>query len=159
MQCQRCDKPATVHLTEIVNGQKIEQHLCEACAQKEGIALSTPVPLAEFVLNNVVENHPEARQVKDLECSYCHMTWGDFRKHGLLGCPHDYEVFRELLAPLLRRAHDGAMEHSGRIPAHSDRAARQVQLLRLRDELKRAVESEDYEAAAKLRDTLRHYCD
>jgi len=159
MQCQRCNRPATVHLTEVVHGEKIERHLCEVCAQKEGIALTTTIPLTDLLLGSVAEAQQEARSARDLTCPYCQMTWAKFRRTGLLGCPHDYEVFREALRPLLKRAHDGALEHVGRIPAHSDRAARQVQQLRLREELRRAVEAEDYETAARLRDELNQLVD
>ncbi|MBN2212485.1 MAG: UvrB/UvrC motif-containing protein [Sedimentisphaerales bacterium] len=155
MQCQRCERPATVHLTEIINGKKIEQHLCDQCAQKEGVTITASIPLSEFLLNQIEEQQAEAKQKRDMECPYCHTTWGTFRRTGLLGCPHDYEVFRDALTPLLERAHDGALTHQGRSPRNRSQASEQIQLIRLREELKHAVEGEDYETAARLRDELK----
>jgi protein arginine kinase activator len=87
------------------------------------------------------------------------MSWSDFRQTGLLGCEHDYAAFDKDLTPLLQRAHDGATHHLGKVPTRRGGTTvpvkRQVDLNRLRKELSRAVEAEDYEKAAKLRDQIR----
>lgn len=37
MLCQECNKrPATLHFTKIVNGEKTEFHICETCAKEKG---------------------------------------------------------------------------------------------------------------------------
>jgi protein arginine kinase activator len=154
MQCQMCDKPATVHLTEIINGAKIERHLCEECAQQEGITIKSQVPINEL-LNNIMAAQEEAQELSDLVCPQCNISWAEFRKRGLLGCPNDYLAFSKALAPLIERAHNGASSHLGRSPAqHKGVAGRQAKMLRLRQELQRAVESEDYESAARIRDEI-----
>jgi len=88
------------------------------------------------------------------------MSWSDFRQTGLLGCEHDYTAFDKDLTPLLQRAHDGATHHLGKVPTRRGGTTvpvkRQVDLNRLRKELSRAVEAEDYEKAAKLRDQIRN---
>ena len=94
MQCQLCKKHATVHLTEIINGQKIERHLCEECAQKEGIAVKTHISLNELI-DNLVTSQQETEGLSDLRCPQCNMSWGMFRKDGLLGCPNDYYAFED----------------------------------------------------------------
>lgn len=154
VQCQMCDKTATVHLTEIVNGTKIERHLCEECAQQEGITIKSQVPINEL-LNNIIAAQEEAQELSDLRCPQCHTSWADFRKRGLLGCPNDYLAFSKALDPLIERAHNGATSHVGRSPAkHEGTAGQQAKMLRLRQELQRAVESENYEIAARIRDEI-----
>jgi protein arginine kinase activator len=80
----------------------------------------------------------------------------EFKAEGRLGCPQDYEVFRAALAPLLQRIHR-ALRHAGKVPAHAVRnAALQTELMELRQQLRRAVDTEAYEEAARLRDLIRH---
>jgi len=155
MHCQMCNKAATVHLTEIINGQKTERHLCEECAQTEGITIKAHVPINE-ILNNLMTAQGEAQETGELYCPQCEMNWTEFRKGGLLGCPNDYLAFEKALGPLIERAHEGASCHIGRVPRHRvGSASRQVKLLRLRQDLQRAIEQEDYEAAARIRDEIK----
>ncbi len=157
MQCQRCTKHATVHLTEIVEGKKIERHLCDECAQKEGITIKTQVPLSELI-DNLVSAQQETKELSEMVCPECEMSWQDFRKGGLLGCARDYEVFGEALAKLIARTQDGATEHVGRTPRkRPERVGMQHKLLRLRQDLHRALDEEDYEAAARLRDEIHKH--
>lgn len=154
MQCQMCDKQATVHLTEIVNGTQVERHLCEACAQNEGITIKTHVPISEL-LTNLMTAQQETRNAKEIHCDQCGMSWSDFRKRGLLGCPNDYVAFDKRLRPLIERAQDDAGVHVGRVPRHGRSGiSQQAKLVRLRQELTRAVEQENYEGAATLRDKI-----
>jgi protein arginine kinase activator len=159
-KCDKCDRPATVHLTEIINGQKIEMHLCEYCASEEGLHIQTPgnVPLNEL-LNDFITNAagaPERQRPADLRCDLCGMTFSEYRDKGRLGCPNDYEAFAEALVPMLRATHEGASEHIGKVPHRSGGTQeRQTALLRLRVELKRAIATEDYERAAVLRNQIQ----
>ncbi len=90
-----------------------------------------------------------------MTCPNCQITFAEFRRTGRLGCPHDYEVFRDELMPLLENIH-GEPRHSGKAPRRAPRTSRQQNtLIRLRNDLKRAVAGEDYEAAARLRDEIR----
>jgi len=83
------------------------------------------------------------------------MTFREFRQRGLLGCASDYEVFAPFLDPLIERAHEGATEHLGKVPAQAGASARRrTELLRLRRQLAEAVERENYESAAGLRDQI-----
>jgi protein arginine kinase activator len=87
------------------------------------------------------------------------MAWSEFTQSGLLGCEHDYSAFDKDLTPLLQRAHEGATHHLGKVPTRrggtSVPVKRQLDVARLRKELNRAIEGEDYERAAKLRDQIR----
>src|ERR1700722_5538714 len=159
MKCEKCNKTATVHLTKIHAGKKIEKHLCEqGAAQAEGLPVKAHTPINEL-LTNFVLAHSGMTKETGAGCAQCGITWAEFRSGGLLGCEHDYAFFDKDLTPLLQRAHEGATHHLGKVPTRrggtSVPVKRQLDLTRLRKELSRAVESEDYERAAKLRDQIR----
>lgn len=157
MKCERCDNQATVHLIEIKGGQKVEKHLCEQHAVEEGVAVKVNhAPLNEL-LEKFVLKHASGAAVSEAElsCEHCGLTYEEFRKTGLLGCPECYEVFAGVLAPLLERAHEGASRHIGKAPSREGvDGLRQQRLMQLRRELDEAVASEQYERAAWLRDKL-----
>ena len=159
MVCQRCKKQdATVHLTEIApqSEEKVEKHLCDNCAQEEGVTIKAqPLPLNEL-LNNFVMASSGIQELAELKCDQCGMTFLEFRNQGLLGCPNDYDIFGKALSVLVERAHEGATHHVGKRPHQSNEAAdRQRTLSRLRRELDAAVQQENYELAAQLRDEIR----
>ena len=159
MKCDNCNKTATVHLTEIKSGKKIEKHLCEQCAaQSEGLPVKSHMPINEL-LTNFVMAHSGVQKEAGTTCEHCGMTWAEFRQNGLLGCPNDYSLFEKDLTPLLKRAHEEHTHHVGKVPARRGGTGvpmkKQVDLTKLRKELAKAVEAEDYERAAKLRDQIR----
>lgn len=160
MKCDHCNKPATVHLTEIKGGKKIEKHLCEQCAaQNEGLPVKSHTPINELLTNFVLAHSGLSPREQTGACELCGTSWAEFRQTGLLGCEHDYGQYEKDLAPLLQRAHEGATHHIGKVPTRRGATGvpmkRQVDLAKLRKELSRAVEAEDYERAAKLRDQIR----
>jgi len=157
--CQRCKKAqATVHLLDIVppNGEKHEQHLCERCAAEEGLTTHQQESISS-ILEGFVKQSAGVAQAADVSCPHCGMSFREFRSSGLLGCAHDYKVFEKHLSPLIQRAHEGATHHVGRTPARLRQAEPTglVKLARLRRSLKEAVEIEDYELAARLRDEIK----
>lgn len=161
--CDKCGKPATIHLTEISGGRKIEKHLCEDCAADEGITVKSNVPISQLLEDFVLQSassEPEADdsagpETPDLACDACGMTFAEFRQGGMLGCPNDYDAFANALEPLLEDAQDGNTQHIGKVPRNAGRSQkRQNEILRLRAELKSAVATEDYERAAELRDRI-----
>jgi protein arginine kinase activator len=159
MKCDSCNKPATVHLTEIKHGKKLEKHLCEQCAaQNEGLPVKSHTPINEL-LTNFVMAHSGLQKDLGLACEKCSITWAEFRQSGLFGCSNDYQTFEKDLTPLLQRAHEGATHHVGKVPTRRGGTGvpmkRQVDLTKLRKELAKAVEAEDYERAAKIRDQIR----
>ena len=163
MKCERCNKPATVHLTEIQAGKQIVKHLCEQCAtQNDALVPKAHAPINEL-LTNFVLAHSGLQKEGTSTCDQCGITWSEFRQSGLLGCEHDYTAFEKELSPLLQRAHDNGTHHVGKTPLRrsntggpQDASARkQVDMARLRRELAKAVETEDYERAAKLRDQIK----
>ena len=161
MQCENCkNKPATIHLTEIVNGRREEKHLCQSCAEKQGITVKTQVSLNEL-LNSLLASQGDEAEVNSneyaqLKCPHCGITLEQFRRQAVLGCPNDYEVFSKVLAPVIANAHNGNTTHRGKVPAHAGKVVKnQSKLLELERQLDEAVAKEDYEAAAKLRDKIK----
>ena len=159
MKCDNCNKQATVHLTEIRNGKKIEKHLCEQCAaQNEGLPVKSHTPINEL-LTNFVLAHSGLQKETGTACESCGISWAEFRQSGLFGCPNDYNIFEKDLTPLLQRAHEGATHHVGKVPTRRGGTGvpmkKQLDITKLRKELAKAVEAEDYERAAKLRDQIK----
>jgi protein arginine kinase activator len=154
MKCQHCPNPATVHLTKIVNKQKQELHLCQACAEKHA------APAAELslsaILQSLIGQHVSAvsEELSRLNCPTCGIKYMEFRSDGRLGCPADYEVFRAGLLPILQRIHR-ATRHVGKVPRRLAPENRAAEVLKLRQQLRRAVDAENYELAAQLRDLIR----
>jgi protein arginine kinase activator len=156
VKCHACNKPATVHLTDIVGGHKREIHLCQACAEKREILKHQELNLSA-ILQTVIGQQlgPMTEELGRLTCPSCGIKYMEFKAEGRLGCPQDYEVFRTALAPLLVRIHR-AQRHVGKVPTHGVKsAALQAELMDLRQHLRRAVEAEAYEEAARLRDLIR----
>ena len=160
MKCQKCSKQATLHITEIIKGKPHELHLCEEHArvyltqeeaeqQQAGQAGSVAQAFGKTA------GAQEPSRLDQTTCPVCGISFLEFRSHGRLGCPHDYDVFREELIPLLENIH-GETRHCGKVPKRAPRdSKRQTELIRLRNELKRAVAEEHYEEAADLRDRIR----
>ena len=156
MKCDCCSNPATIHLTDIVSGQKKEVHLCQECAEQKQLVEDQELNLS-VILESVIGQHvgPKTDELSKLTCPICGIKYMEFRAEGRLGCPHDYETFRTALEPLLLRIHRKC-EHVGKVPRRAiQSAARQAELLELRRQLRSAVEQEAYEEAARLRDCLR----
>jgi protein arginine kinase activator len=158
MKCQSCSKPATVHLTNILSdGQKKELHLCQSCADKQQLFSKKQELNLPAILHTLIGQHvgPLTDELARLTCPVCGIKYMEFRAEGRLGCPNDYEVFRVGLEPLLQRIHR-AGKHVGKVPRHRHRtAAHQAELVELQRRLRCAVDNEDYELAARIRDLIR----
>jgi protein arginine kinase activator len=157
MTCQRCSDEASVHLTETVDGERREVHLCVDCARKAGLGPPRKVPilgLDEVIQSLIVANVGElVGELAELACPDCGMRFMESRALGRLGCPADYSVFSKGLLPLISDQH-GSTRHVGKAPRFSRQPADRVRLRR-RAELRDAIALEDYERAARLRDQLR----
>ncbi|NLI11628.1 MAG: hypothetical protein GX425_03145 [Peptococcaceae bacterium] len=163
MQCERCnERPATVHLTEITNGQKQETHLCEVCAkeiQLQGFGLLPQMNLHNFLaglLNYEFNGSKFGQQEAGVKaCAKCGVAESQFVKKGLLGCGDCYPCFEEKLQPLLRRIH-GNTRHTGKVPERTGGNARLLkEIENMKRKLTEAVSREEFELAAELRDTVR----
>jgi protein arginine kinase activator len=142
MKCQLCSNPATMHLTRMINKQKLEIHLCEACAREQNLIPSPPQELnIPALLQLVLGQLPVPVKVSqaDLVCPECGTPYAHFRAQGRLGCPHDYDAIR----------------HAGKVPRRYARRMRVAQKAELVARLQAAVSAERYEEAAQLRDAIR----
>lgn len=161
MKCQKCDKMATFHITELTDGKPEEMHLCEDHARhylSESSGDPAPVGGMAAALAQQIAIGQAAEELADLDqqaCPVCGITFFEFRSQGRLGCPHDYVCFEKQLEPLIVNIH-GESEHTGKRPNHSTGdSERRTQLIRLRRELNTAVEEEHYERAGQLRDQIQ----
>ncbi len=158
-QCDICNKPATHHSVEIIKGQKIEKHLCEQHAVEAGLAGQTVNSAISELLPSLVKLQNEAT-TDDVACQHCGLTFSQFRNQSLMGCPHCYTDFEQQIEPLLERAHEAATYHIGKVPRRAGEGQkRQQQMMRMRKRLAAAVEAEDYELAARLRDDIERFED
>jgi protein arginine kinase activator len=156
VKCQFCSNPATVHLTGLDELHKKEVHLCQSCAEKHNLVSKQELNLPA-ILQSLIGQHlgPETDELARLTCPACGIKYMEFRAQGRLGCPHDYEVFRGGLAPLLQKIHRSD-RHLGKTPQRSVLPpAEQAELVELRRHLQDAIDREAYEEAARLRDLLR----
>lgn len=154
MKCQRCSKTATLHITEVLSEEQFEElHLCEDCAQKYLLEPQSPNGSEVEGLGGGLEQEMSA--LGQRECPLCGLRFFEFRSTGRLGCPHDYEVFRDELTPLLENIH-GEVRHTGKLPRRQPHAHQlRAELGHLRRLLQQAVSRENYEEAARLRDKIR----
>ena len=158
MLCEVCKQTqATVHLTEIVNDQMTELHLCEACANQKGTQVESHFGLADLLsgLSDYGKTQ-EPEEIATKACPSCGMTYDDFRKVGRLGCGECYATFRRSLGSLLKRIH-GSPLHLGKSPVRLLRSSRdsKMELLDLKRKLEGAIDQEEFEEAARLRDQIR----
>lgn len=168
MRCEHCgERPAVIHLKTVAENEVSEQHLCEACAAEKGVQTEASVakfPLGDFLASmgkGAAAQLPAGREGG--RCEACGASLQDFRDTGRLGCPTCYDTFEWHLRTLLRRIH-GASRHVGEgyVPPVGEAgagapvpAAAAPALEGLRAQLRRAVEAENFELAARLRDQIR----
>ena len=155
MKCQKCHNPATLHITEVLGDEQFEElHLCEQCANKylyEPQQKAAQKASAQEAITADVDEGPFNQH----ECPSCGIKFVEFRNTGRLGCPNDYHEFREELTPLLENIH-GETRHCGKTPRRQPQNRQtQSELIQLRNRLKQAIDKENYEEAARLRDRIR----
>ncbi|MBR2568944.1 MAG: UvrB/UvrC motif-containing protein [Paenibacillus sp.] len=172
MMCQQCgEKPATLHFTKIINGQKTEFHLCESCAREKGDILQGAndgfsihnllsglmnLDQSSGSLHNGLYGFSTSKPAPEkLKCDHCGLSFEQFSKMGRFGCDECYQAFRPRLDPILKRVH-GNVVHVGKIPKRGGVAMNQRRELEdLRKKLQESIELEQFEVAAELRDRIR----
>ena len=155
MLCDSCKaKTANVFFTQIINGQMQKVNLCEECSKQKGVT----DPMG-FVFKDLLVGMGETSVIApplkaaELTCESCGFTHSDFKKAGRLGCPHCYEVFQADIAPLVKNIHKG-IAHVGKVPARASAQHTGRRIDELKSELTKAIDSENYEEAARLRDEI-----
>ena len=160
MQCDFCDKKATVFLTQLVEGEMKKMCLCEECAKEKGVTDPTGFSLADVLLGGgQIEESGAIIEGDDSDdgpaCPKCGFTFNKFQQVGRLGCSQCYSAYHDEIERRLKGMHKGTV-HVGRVPegllaAHE----RRQRLEKLQERLEQAVASENYEEAAGLRDEIQ----
>ena len=163
MLCQHCNNhPATTHIKRMAGGIVEEFHLCAACAKASGLLPGSGggFNLADLfggMLGNSVSQQPAA--VQSPRCAACGLSLQEIAQSGHMGCAACYDTFAAQIAPTLQRVHS-SVQHIGKTPEDGNpalrvRRERESALTALREQIMQAVQEENYEQAAKLRDEIR----
>lgn len=166
MKCDRChEKPAVFRITQTVNGQVDELHLCQSCSAK------MQAEYAKYSWGKLFQDNAfgswlggtggipsfgeSPNETEGLRCESCGTSYEDFRRTGLFGCPACYESFNDKLDQVFLRVQGGS-RHTGRLDSTASlEASVSEHLKQLREKQRKAIADEDYELAAELRDELR----
>jgi len=157
MICEVCGKKeATVHLTEIVNDKITKLHLCEDCARAKGNEMEEHFGLSDLLAGLAdLGANIEPEVMETIKCPSCGFTYQDFKKTGRLGCGECYDAFKKHLAPLLKRIHS-ADRHVGKVPLMVGKTVKDTRTLQeLKIRLEKAIQLEEFEEAARLRDKIK----
>ena len=158
MLCDVCkERDAVVHLTQVVESVMTQLHLCEKCAAERGVETTIAMPkhpLGEFL--QAVQQQVAVTPGEAGKCTFCGFTLKDFRQSGRLGCPSCYRTFEGSLRELLRRVHGSARHVGRRYEAPQPQLSERATILHeLRARLRAAIDQEQFEVAADLRDRIR----
>ena len=161
MKCQKCQKQATFHITDLTGDDLLALHLCPDCAKQylktdEGPEDDSQMTgVLQQQLKPLGQTAEDLRELDSKVCPICGISFYEFRQAGRLGCPHDYVFFGSELEPLLVNVH-GENQHVGKQPKRGVRDTEsQTELIRLRREMKEVIDQEDYEKASEIRDRIR----
>lgn len=162
MLCQKCKKnEANTHVKSVVNGQYEEYMLCSQCAKEMGYTNLFSDMNSDFnsILGSFFSNALPARS-ETTRCESCGSTYHVIAKSGRVGCADCYSLFLSELMPSIRRIH-GNTTHCGKRPnlINDDhvveKADDKAEIDNLKEELQKAIEEQNFELAAKLRDEIR----
>lgn len=163
MKCPICGKKkATIHLTEIVDGKVTETHICESCAKDKSSEIEQDFGLGDLLagLSGFVPQTQATPVKEDIVCKKCGLQYEEFKEYGRLGCSQCYADFEKPLGRLLKKIH-GSQHHLGKRPLkYNEPQKEQGDLSKdvkgeLKEKLQQAIDSEEFERAAMLRDQLR----
>ena len=157
MLCEICKKnQANVHMVKIINGVKEEISVCDDCAKKTD-GFETPFSFQSLLsgIMDYINSQSITDEASELICKNCGNSYTDFKEKGLLGCDRCYSNFSSTLTPIVKRV-QGNIEHVGKIPKRAGKdLVEKRKIMTLKEELKKAIEIEEYEKAAELRDKIR----
>ena len=159
MICQNCGKnEATTHLKRIINGEKAETHLCAQCASTLGYGSIFSGFGFNFgdIFTGFFGDMPVSRlSNRVIRCEKCGCSFDDIVKSGKIGCADCYSTFYDKLLPSIQRIH-GKTEHQGKFPFGAGEEVRHAhRLSELKAEINRAIDEQNFERAAQIRDEIR----
>ncbi len=156
MLCEKCGKNvATTHIKTSINGVIEAHHLCSHCA-KQSSYVQSPLSFEQLLgsfFGDAVKTAP--RTDKRKRCDGCGLCFDDIAESGRVGCDKCYDTFFEQLLPSLQRMH-GKAYHAGKVPDRIQaEPSAEDKISELKSQLKDAIDSENFEQAAKLRDEIK----
>lgn len=165
MLCQNCGKnEATTHVKRVVNGDTTETHLCAECAQHLGygdIFSGFGLNLDDFFGGFLGDTMQKLAAPNEQKCPKCGSTFSDIVNSGRLGCSDCYRTFYDKLLPSIQRIH-GRINHTGKqaptVKETSKKDDESSEINRIDDlkaQLAKAVENQEFEQAAVLRDEIK----
>ena len=155
MLCEVCGKEtAKVHVTQIKKGKYVSVHLCQECARTKGMGIAN-FSVADLLTGFLkMESQGETEAAAMVSCKGCGQSFSDFKQNGRLGCNRCYYTFESNLKPLIKKIQK-SQRHTGKVPRRGSGSMRMANQLReLRRQLTKAVEQEEFEIAARLRDQI-----
>ena len=162
IMCDECGiRPASIHLTTIVNGEKKDVNLCAECmARKKELKIdfsSLAGTISQMLggMGSANKSEQEEEPIPDIVCEGCGTRYESFIKTGYVGCVQCYEAFRQpLSAWLMKRV--GGDHHAGRhAGGMNESIEKKKRISTLKRRQRQAISDEDYEMAAALRDQIR----
>lgn len=158
MKCEECGiNEANMHFTTIINGKLKERHICNECASKnENIDITDPFSMHKLFTSLIDSLQGDKTKGENLKCDNCNLSYEEFKQSGKFGCTHCYENFSSKLDPLFKGI-QGDNLHKGKIPCKKIKeVSKEREIQELEEELKLAVELEEYEKAAVIRDKIKN---
>ncbi|MDU4862841.1 MAG: UvrB/UvrC motif-containing protein [Terrisporobacter othiniensis] len=172
MLCQKCHKKtASVFISSIINGQESRMYLCNDCAKnyplfnfnsQDPFSIKDVMEKFDISEDDSIETKKENLLAMDKDCEEseivcpnCYSTYNEYRETGKVGCSKCYEVFEKQLKPILRNIY-GYEEYIGKSPKKDNsHIYPSKEMITLKEDLNRAVEQEEYEKAAYIRDKIK----
>ena len=162
MICEYCNsKPATVILTQNIDGQTKTIHMCQDCAAALGVSFDkvdvgqVMGDIDNFFASMFGTKTSNTAPGSTLTCEFCGMSLSELQKTGKCGCANCYNVFSDSVESAIRHLH-AATSHCGKIPYSVDG---KLSIKRKTDDLKAklaiAIQNEEYEKAAVIRDEIK----
>jgi protein arginine kinase activator len=160
MLCQICQKRVgNVHITKVINNNKVEMYICEQCARENGqFSFGLPININDF-FNGIIGMDSASQFISKsnpLVCEKCGMSYEEFQKVGKVGCENCYNLYGVRLDPLIKRLH-GSLTHNGKIPGRISKSIKvSKDIDTLKEQLNNAIRNEEYEKAAEIRDKIKN---
>lgn len=157
--CDVCGKnEAHIHIVEVTPNGKRERNLCEECADKEGLMGNDDdmsFSFANFLKNIIPVAFEEAMENIENVCPNCGINYGEMKHRGKFGCVACYTAFREKIPEVLKIVQGKSESHIGKSPKSLKVITPQKELEKLKRSMKIAIEEEEYERAAEIRDRIK----
>lgn len=158
MLCDKCKtNEACYHSTLIVNGETKSTHLCEKCAEKEGVFNKTYESI--FDQFRSLTNFLGFDDFDDKNCPNCHWSLKQFKNTGLLGCNNCYDAFEDEIEDIVKRIQPYSENKIDNIEFRTEEdkksLTKEQKLMDLKADLQKAIKEERYEDAGAINKEIK----